>query len=89
MLRFGPLLHSEPMPEAGERVDFVLSLRPCPGGSPSGTLRAVGDQNETPFDGWIGLIGLITELGFDAGGSRGAGEGSPFTPWTVDEGEQP
>jgi steroid delta-isomerase-like uncharacterized protein len=41
--------------------EFVLSLRHAPGGGPSGTLRAVGEQNEEAFDGWIGLIGLITE----------------------------
>jgi steroid delta-isomerase-like uncharacterized protein len=40
--------------------DFVLSLRHAPGG-PSGTLRAVGEHNEEAFEGWIGLIGLITE----------------------------
>jgi len=40
--------------------DFVLSLRRTPGG-PRGTLRAIGEENEKSFDGWIGLIGLITE----------------------------
>jgi len=40
--------------------DFVLSLRRTPGG-PRGTLRAIGEENEKAFDGWIGLIGLITE----------------------------
>jgi steroid delta-isomerase-like uncharacterized protein len=39
---------------------LVLSLRRTPGG-PRGTLRAVGEENEKSFDGWIGLIGLITE----------------------------
>ena len=42
--------------------DFVLSLRRTPGG-PRGTLRAIGEENEKSFDGWIGLIGLITEYG--------------------------
>jgi steroid delta-isomerase-like uncharacterized protein len=46
---------------ADDAEEFVLSLRHAPGGSPSGTLRAVGDQNEKTFEGWIGLIGLITE----------------------------
>ena len=41
--------------------EFVLSLHRTPGGSPSGTLRAVGEQTERRFDGWIGLIGIITE----------------------------
>jgi len=40
--------------------DFVLSLRRTPGG-PRGTLRAIGEENEKSFDGWIGLIGHITE----------------------------
>ena len=48
------------MPGAHDADEFVLSLRPVPGG-PSGTLRAVGEQHERPFEGWIGLIGLITE----------------------------
>jgi len=41
--------------------EFVLSLRHAPGGGPSGTLRAIGEHNEQAFEGWIGLIGLITE----------------------------
>jgi steroid delta-isomerase-like uncharacterized protein len=41
--------------------EFVLSLRHASGGSPSGTLRAVGGHDEETFEGWIGLIGLITE----------------------------
>lgn len=46
---------------AGADADeFVLRLRRAPGG-PSGTLRAVGEQDEEAFEGWIGLIGLITE----------------------------
>jgi steroid delta-isomerase-like uncharacterized protein len=45
---------------ATDAEEFVLSLSRAPGG-PRGTLRAVGEQNEKPFDGWIGLIGLITE----------------------------
>jgi steroid delta-isomerase-like uncharacterized protein len=41
--------------------EFVLRLHHAPGGGPNGTLRAVGEQNEKHFEGWIGLIGLITE----------------------------
>jgi steroid delta-isomerase-like uncharacterized protein len=49
------------MAGADDADEFVLSLRHAPGGGPSGTLRAVGEQEEKPFGGWIGLIGLITE----------------------------
>jgi steroid delta-isomerase-like uncharacterized protein len=49
------------MAGADDAAEFVLSLRHAPGGGPSGTLRAVGEQNEERFEGWIGLIGLITE----------------------------
>jgi steroid delta-isomerase-like uncharacterized protein len=42
--------------------EFLLTLQHAPDGSPRGTLRALGEANETPFEGWIGLIGLITEL---------------------------
>jgi len=49
------------MAGADDAQEFVLSLRHAPGGGPSGTLRAVGEQNGKHFDGWIGLIGLITE----------------------------
>lgn len=52
------------MAGADDAKKFVLTLRHGPGGGPSGTLRAVDEQNEQPFEGWIGLIGLITELGF-------------------------
>ena len=45
----------------GDADEFVLSLRHTPGGGPSGTLRPVGERQEKPFGGWIGLIGLITE----------------------------
>ena len=49
------------MPVADTARELVLSLRQTPGGGPCGTLRIVGQQHETPFDGWIELIGLITE----------------------------
>ncbi len=60
---------------AHDAAEFVLSLRHGPGGAPSGTLRAVGDQNERRFEGWLDLIGLITELGFTAGDSHSDHEG--------------
>ena len=46
---------------ADDADEFVLSLRHTTQGGPCGTLRAVGGQSEWPFEGWIGLIGLITE----------------------------
>ena len=49
------------MPVADPVREFVLSLRHTPDGGPCGTLRIVGQQVETPFEGWIELIGLITE----------------------------
>ena len=49
------------MSAADDAEEFVLSLRHAPDGGPSGTLRAVGAHDEMPFEGWIGLIGLITE----------------------------
>jgi steroid delta-isomerase-like uncharacterized protein len=51
------------MPVADAAREFVLSLLHTPGGRPCGTLRIVGQQHETPFEGWIELIGLITEAG--------------------------
>jgi steroid delta-isomerase-like uncharacterized protein len=49
------------MPVAATAREFVLSLRHMPDGGPCGTLRIVGQQHDTPFEGWIELIGLITE----------------------------
>jgi steroid delta-isomerase-like uncharacterized protein len=49
------------MPVADTAGEFVLTLRHTRDGGPCGTLRAVGDQDEKAFEGWIGLIGLITE----------------------------
>jgi steroid delta-isomerase-like uncharacterized protein len=49
------------MPVADIVQEFVLTLRHTPAGGPCGTLRAVGAQTEQAFEGWIGLIGLITE----------------------------
>src|SRR5262245_1219307 len=49
------------MAAADDVDEFVLSLRRTSQGGPCGTLRAVGEQDDRSFDGWIGLIGLITE----------------------------
>ena len=53
--------HNRPVGGSDTVEEFVLKLRHAPSGSPSGTLRAVDEQTAKPFDGWIGLIGLITE----------------------------
>ena len=52
---------TDPMPVADAAQEFVLTLRHTPDGGPCGTLRAVGHDDEKAFDGWIGLIGLVTE----------------------------
>jgi hypothetical protein len=62
------------VPRADDAEEFVLNLHHGRGGAPSGTLRAVGEPNERPFEGWIGLIGLITELGYTAGESNSESE---------------
>jgi steroid delta-isomerase-like uncharacterized protein len=49
------------MPVADTAREFVLSLRHTPDGGPCGTLRIVGQRHEASFEGWIELIGLITE----------------------------
>lgn len=49
------------MPVADAAQEFVLTLRRSPDGGPCGTLRTVGHDDEKVFEGWIGLIGLITE----------------------------
>jgi steroid delta-isomerase-like uncharacterized protein len=49
------------MPVADAAQEFVLTLRRTPDGGPCGTLRAVGHDDEKVFEGWIGLIGVITE----------------------------
>lgn len=54
-------LDTAPMPAADTAREFVLTLRHTPEGGPCGTLRAVGQDDEKAFEGWIGLIGLITE----------------------------
>ena len=41
------------MAEGADAEEFVLSLHHTPGRSPSGTMRAVGEQNEKRFEGWI------------------------------------
>jgi steroid delta-isomerase-like uncharacterized protein len=60
MLQLGAVLILSSMAGADDAEEFVLSLHHAPGG-PSGTLRAVSERAEQPFEGWIGLIGLITE----------------------------
>jgi predicted ester cyclase len=49
------------MAVADDAQEFILRLRHKMVGGPSGALRAVGEQDEQPFEGWIDLIGLITE----------------------------
>jgi steroid delta-isomerase-like uncharacterized protein len=51
------------MPVADTAREFVLTLRLTEHGAPCGTLRVVGQPGETAFEGWIELIGLITEAG--------------------------
>ena len=51
------------MPVIDTAQEFVLTLHHTAGGAPCGTFRAVGQQGETAFEGWIELIGLITEAG--------------------------
>ena len=50
------------MPVADAAQEFLLILHHTPESGPCGTLRAVGEQHEHAFEGWIGLIGVITEL---------------------------
>lgn len=49
------------MPVAYTAREFVLTLRHTPDTGPCGTLRVVGQEDEQAFEGWIDLIGLITE----------------------------
>ena len=49
------------MAGSADPEEFVLTLHHPLGGSPSGTMRAVGERNEKSFEGWIRLIGIITE----------------------------
>jgi len=49
------------MPVADTAREFVLTLRHLEDGAPCGTLRVIGREDETAFEGWIELIGLITE----------------------------
>jgi steroid delta-isomerase-like uncharacterized protein len=49
------------MPAADIAREFVLTLWHTPDSGPCGTLRVVGQGDELAFEGWIGLIGLITE----------------------------
>ena len=49
------------MPVTDTAQEFVLTLRHTPDCGPCGTLRVVGREDERAFEGWIGLMGLITE----------------------------
>jgi steroid delta-isomerase-like uncharacterized protein len=49
------------MPVTDSAREFLLTLRHRPDGGPCGTMRVVGQEEEQAFEGWIGLIGLITE----------------------------
>ena len=71
------------MPEAGETVEFVVTLHRGTAGTPSGTLRVVGDRHERSFDGWIGLIGALTEIRSEVGTSRG--DGCPAGPGSTEQ----
>jgi steroid delta-isomerase-like uncharacterized protein len=50
------------MPVADTAREFVLTLRHTSAGGPRGTLRIIGEHDETAFEGWIELMGLITEV---------------------------
>lgn len=54
------------MPVVDAARVFLLTLRRAPNGGPCGTLRVVGHDHEQAFEGWIDLIGLITEYGSTA-----------------------
>jgi steroid delta-isomerase-like uncharacterized protein len=56
------MLESAVMPVAGTVRQIVLTLYRTTDGGPCGTLRIAGEDDETAFEGWIDLIGLITEL---------------------------
>jgi steroid delta-isomerase-like uncharacterized protein len=49
------------MPVTDTAQEFVLTLRHTPDSGPCGTLRVVGQEEEQAFEGWIDLIGLITQ----------------------------
>lgn len=49
------------MPVANTPQEFVLTLRHLGDGAPVGTLRVIGQEDETAFEGWIELIALITD----------------------------
>jgi predicted ester cyclase len=52
---------TDDMPAADTARRFVLTLHHAADGAPYGTFRVVGQPGETAFEGWIELIGLITE----------------------------
>jgi steroid delta-isomerase-like uncharacterized protein len=61
MLPLGLSSDTAAMPVADTAREFVLTLRHTPDRGPCGSLRVVGGEDEQAFDGWIDLIGLITE----------------------------
>jgi len=61
MLRLEGMREDAPMPVPDAAREFVLTLRHRADGGPCGALRVFGQQGETAFEGWIELIGLITE----------------------------
>jgi steroid delta-isomerase-like uncharacterized protein len=51
------------MPVGDTTSEFVVTLRHTLDGGPCGELRIIGEKESTAFEGWIELIGLITEIG--------------------------
>jgi steroid delta-isomerase-like uncharacterized protein len=49
------------MGDADDATELVLRLRHEPDRGPCGTLRGAGSTQVRAFDGWLGLIGLITD----------------------------
>jgi predicted ester cyclase len=49
------------MPVPDTALEFILTMHHTKDGAPCGSLRVAGQQGETTFEGWIELLGLITE----------------------------
>lgn len=49
------------MPAVGTAREIVVTLRHTRDGAPCGTLRVVGQPGEAAFEGWLELIGVITD----------------------------
>jgi len=54
-------LDTAAMPVADTARELLLTLRHTADGAPYGTVRIIGQQHDMPFEGWIELIGIITE----------------------------